>query len=182
MAKLGAALGIGGIVAVLGGAFLHYNQSYSLTLPTEEGWLHVQPRHYPEEFQDAAGVIRDHVYQAAMPGAEVSALSQTVHPWERVSMDIRADDLRASFEQALRITSFSKCRGVPGEPVTWLCREWNVDKGDVTFRQRLYFARRGNTVLAVVFTAAPGHFRDVGDPHGWLENLEWHGPSIAYAF
>ena len=175
------------ILCTLGGllfaGFRHYGQSYAPRLRPGEGWLHMQPRFYEERFAETAGTFRDHVYLSWMTGAEVSVLTQNDALFTNRTPKSFRDGFRRDMDEKLPGTKFADCKGHRTEETAWMCLEMYANKDGVTTRQRLYFTHRGSSNILVAFTASPPErFSYFGDPRSWLANLEWSGPSLAYAF
>jgi len=164
-------------------AFSHYNDCYSAILRSNESWLHTQARFYLQEMGKAAPNVRDHVSFVGEVATEVSVLTKN-DPFYR---DVALEDFRSATEVLLEkdsaVVDLRKCGDYGSDDLKWTCLEWSVRFEHNHGVQRAYFTARGSSKVVVLFTAVPqGRFEYFGRPTGWLDRLEWQGPSILYSY
>jgi len=163
-------------------AFGHYNDTYSAKLPTASGWVRVDSRQFEDNLGAMAGTVRDWVGRVGEFGMEVTLSTKTASPLVRFSLEEFVDEGLTRLREQRKF-QIRECSPFKNEDAQWRCFDLSMRKQQVEGRQRTYVTRRGNTFVAVMFTAVPAErFSAFGNPEWWIGRLEWHGPAIAYSY
>lgn len=178
-------LGVG--VAVGGVFYNHYGDAYSAVLrPPSESWHTYAPSEYQELATEGNETVRHAVSFVREPGTLAAVLTETDPLFGGTTdMKTEVEEARSELEARAEVKHVYDCKGVSKLGQRWHCLEWTlaVDGSPLRGRQRVYITRRGSSVVAVTFAAVPeDRFGRFGNPARWLEDLEWRGPGVAYAF
>jgi len=171
-----------GIVAVA--VFIHYNDCYSATLESgNESWLHTESRFYEKILGKTAPNVRDHVGFVGEAATDVAVLTKNDPLLRGVTVERFREGCRTTLERNAQISELRDCEPYASAGVDWTCMEWRVKHENADGVQRSYITKRGKSKIVVLFTAVPAErFEYFGAPTGWLDRMEWHGPSIAFSY